>query len=121
MLKQAIAKIEAEMNSNSKNSYIQAVGGLLLQYLESDPDAAEKILQANKTIGKSFDEMRKVAEKKRDGNCAMLTDQEGFAVVLDYFGINSTGVVVQPVETKPQMVPKKAAADFDISLDDLLK
>ena len=82
MLKNAISKIQSEMDKNVNNPYVQVVGGFLLQHLKSNPESSEKIMAADKTIAKSLDEMRKAAEKKRVGNCAVLTDQEGFSVVL---------------------------------------
>lgn len=117
----AITKLRSEMDANKNNSYIQVVGQFLLQHIESHPDDAEKIMTADKTIAKSLEAMRKEAEKKKSGNCAVLTDQEGFAIVLKYFGIEGAPEVKStdvPV-SQPQPEPAKAAA-FDISLDDLL-
>ena len=123
MLEQAISKVRAEMTQNNANSYIQVVGGFLLDHLDKNPQDAEKILVADKTIGKSLDEMRKAAEKKKVGNCAVLTDQDGFEVVLKYFGINTkpSAYVTKPVENvteKPKNVT--SSNDFDVNLDDLL-
>ena len=113
MLDKARSKIKAEMEHNSNSTYIKVVGNFLLQHLEAHPDAAEKILVEDKTITKSLAEMRKVAEKQKNGNVAVLTDQEGFAVVLQYFGITTA-----PVKT--ELVPEKATVDFDVRLEDLL-
>lgn len=125
MLEKAIEKIKSEMDKNKGNSYIQVVGGFLLQYLNQNPGSAEKILQDEKTIAKSFDEMRKAAEKKKVGNCAMLTDQEGFEVVLKYFGIDGK-VTVRPATAKEDKVQAiktpepESNADFDVKLEDFL-
>lgn len=117
MIDKAISKINNEMTKETNNSYVQVVGGFLLQHLAKHPESAEKIMDSNKTIIKSLDEMRKTAEKKKVGNCAVLTDQEGFAVVLKYFGIEAPAQV-------PQAPPVHAAAapplDFSVNLDDLL-
>jgi len=122
MLENAIAKIKAEIEKGKNNSYIQVVGGFLLQHLDKNPQDAEKILTEGKTIGKSLDEMRKEAEKKKVGNCAVLTDQEGFAVVLKYFGIE--GIVTTPAQVAatatPAPTPPVAESVFDVKLDDLL-
>ncbi len=106
-------KLQDEMNSNQNNSYIQVVGQFLLQHLAAHPEDAEKITE-DKTIAKSLYAMRKEAEKKKVGNCAVLTDREGFAIVLSYFGI--TPDVITPVPPAP--APKKASLDID--LEDLL-
>lgn len=120
MPKNAIAKIQTEMNQNANNHYIQAVGGHLLQHLEANPESAEKILVQDKTIGKSLDAMRKAAEAKKVGNCAVLTDQEGFAVVLKYFGIETDGKTVSSTLPPPAPPVAKDSVDFNVSLDDLL-
>lgn len=119
MLDKAIEKIKKEMESNKNNMYIQAVGSFLLQYLGTNPGAAEKILNTEKTIAKSLDEMRKVAAKKKVGNCAVLTDQEGFEVVLKYFGINDKVDKVDTTNIIPEVKPA-AKKSFNVKLDDLL-
>lgn len=115
MKEKAIKKLQDEMSKNT-NPYVQVVGNFLLQHLELHPEAAEKILASDKTVLKSLDEMRKEAEKKKVGNCAVLTDQEGFAIVLKYFGIEAAG----NIQSKPALAPKKPDIDFDVKLDDLL-
>ena len=85
---EAIQKIKSEMTQNNTNSYIQIVGEFLLQHLYLNVQDAKKILDDDKTIGKSFNEMKKEAEKKKIANCTVLTEQEGFTVVLKYFGID---------------------------------
>lgn len=122
MFKDAISKLRSEMDKNTNNPYIQVVGGFLLQHLEVSPESAEKITATDKTIGKSLDEMRKAAEKKKVGNCAVLTDAEGFAVVLKYFGIKAPANAAVPATPAPTpiQVPAHTSADFNVSLDDLL-
>ena len=125
MLAKAIEKLQSEMTKDTANSYIQVVGGFLLRHLENLPQDAEKILSKDKTIEKSLDEMRKEAgRKKKVGNCAVLTDQEGFVVVLKYFGIKATAPTSPPIVPTPQIQPaiagSKPVIDFDIKLEDLL-
>lgn len=120
MLEQAIAKIKGEMEQNSSNPYIQVVGNFLAGHITENPGDAERILAEDKTISKSLSAMRSEAEKKKVGNCAVLTDAEGFAVVLKYFGIETAPVIPQTVQPVPQ-VQKKTSSDFDINLDELLK
>lgn len=92
MIKKANSKIGSEMLGKKDNPYIQVVGGFLLKHLENSPSDAEKILNKDKDIAKSLDVMKKAAEKKKVGNVAVLTDEEGFKVVLEYFGIGATEV-----------------------------
>ncbi|KUO75546.1 MAG: hypothetical protein APF81_27395 [Desulfosporosinus sp. BRH_c37] len=120
MQAKAIEKIQSEMTKDTANSYVQVVGGFLLQHLRQNPQDAEKILTADKTIGKSLGEMRKAAEKKKVGNCAVLTDPEGFAVVLNYFGVNSAADT--QYRAAPALIPlvkPESDINFDIKLEDL--
>lgn len=120
-MNEAIKKLQSEMDANKSRLYIQVIGGFLLGHLSQHPEDAEKIMTADKTIAKSFDAMRTEAEKKKSGNCAVLTDQEGFVIVLKYFGINGAPATVPEIKVMaaqtPQPEPTKA---FDISLEDLL-
>lgn len=129
MLNKAIKKINEEIEKVS-NPYVKVVGEFLLKQLKAIPEAAEKILAKDKSILKSLDEMQKAAQKKRVGNCAVLTDQEGFEIVLKYYGIESKSVevvtsdrkiITVPAENIIKEVNKKAdEIEFDVSLDDLL-
>jgi len=118
MRTEAIAKLKLEMDGNLNNPYIQVIGGYLLQYLDMNPVAAEKLLAADKTISKSLEAMKTEAQKKQHGGMALLTDVEGYAIVLKYFDIDGAPVVAA-VPVAP-IVKTPAAADFDINLDDLL-
>ncbi len=121
MSKNAISKIQTEMDQNTNNPYIQVVGGFLLQHLDANPGSAERILAEGKSIKASLDEMRKVAEKKKVGSCAVLTDAEGFAVVLKYFGIEPGQATVAPaIKHEPLPTPEKPVDGFDVKLEDLL-
>ncbi|MFS8214787.1 hypothetical protein [Paenibacillus sp. S29] len=115
-MEQATKKLKAEMDK-SKNKYVKVIGEFLLQHIQGNPQDADKLLDKDKTIAKSLNAMRKAAEKVKEGNMAMLSDAEGFAVVLEYFGIDGESQVVQTVSTVPS---KPSVASFDVSLEDLL-
>ena len=117
MLTQAMEKLRSEITNCHNNPYVQVVGDFLLNHLEKHPQDAEKLLAADKTIGKSLDAMRKVAETKKVGNCAVLTDEEGFAVVLKYFGID--GISASVAKTSIH-APLKSDTGFKVRLEDLL-
>lgn len=115
MLEDAIAKIKSEMAENKNSAYVKVIGDFLLQHLEMHPVVSEKILTEGKTIKGSIGEMRKAAERNKVDNCAVLTDAEGFAVVLKYFGVETAHA--------PTYVPVGApsqSTDFDVKLDDFL-
>ena len=124
MSEAAAKKLKDEMEKNRKNAYVQAVGTFLLQQLENHPENSEKILAEDKTIIKSFNVMRKEAEKKKVGNYAVLTDQEGFAIVLNYFDIKPDGLALDTNSTpvaKESTVNEGKSVEFDVKLDDLLE
>lgn len=118
-------KLQDEIASSKSNPYIQVIGNFLIQHVQANPDCADKILDKSKSIAKSLDAMKAEARKKQSGGMAMLTDAEGYAIVLKYFGIEG-----QPVPAVPQPVPTPVqinqetktvpAPRFDVSLDDLL-
>lgn len=122
MLSDAITKLKLEMEQNNNNPYIQVVGNFLTEYVSAHPDTTEKILVEGKSIGNSLNEMRKAAEKKKVGNSAVLTDQEGFDIVLKYFGIENSvqncGISKPAVEISKSgthQVDLDAGLDFDIN------
>ena len=114
MTAKAIQKIQAEMDANPNHPYVQVIGKFLLQYLPDHIDLAEKIMEEKKSIASSLDAMRKVAEKKRVGNVAVLTDEEGFEAVLEYFKNPLPEVPAAPVRTpqpSPAVPQKRVAAE----------
>jgi len=119
MLDKAIEKIKSEIEQNKKNSNIQVIGEFILRELALNNAAAEKVLQEGKTIKGSIDEMKKVAKTKAVGGCGMLSDQEGFGIVLTYFGIKFTPLKINPIPIKAVYVPvaPKPNIDFNVELD----
>lgn len=81
----AAEKIKSEMEKEKDNSYVQVIGEYLLQQLSIDSELAKKILNKNKTVLKSLDAMKAAAMRKKTGNYAMFTPQEGFEIVMKYF------------------------------------
>lgn len=113
---EAEKKIRDEME-REKSSYVQVVSNFLLEQINKNPEAVKRILaeeNKDKTIKKSINEMRKEAEKNKVNGCAVLTDEEGFAVVLKYYGISDT---YTPIPDRAKIAKE---VDFDIKLDDLL-
>jgi hypothetical protein len=85
MLDQAIAKLQAEMAANLNQPYVQIVGNYLLAHLEENPEHAEKMAADDKNIMGSLNVMQRYASAKKVGNVAVLTDAQGFGIVLQYF------------------------------------
>ncbi|WP_419892835.1 hypothetical protein [Oceanobacillus kimchii] len=79
-------KIQDEMKK-ANNPYVTLIGQYLLDHLKTNPVDADKIANKDKSIQGSLDAMQAAAEKKKVGNMAVLSDEEGFAVICKYFGI----------------------------------
>lgn len=111
MLGEAITKLEKEMEDNKSSEYTQYVGKYMVDYLNGYPDYAEKIMKEGKTLKGSLKNMESVARKKKTGNCAMLTPDQGFKAVLEYYGIDEKALPKEENTRKKRKV--------DISLDEL--
>lgn len=125
MINKAIKKINDEIEKE-KNPYVKVIGEFLLSVIEGDEVVAEKIMANDKSIMKSLDSMRKEAEKVKVGNMAMISDEEGFAIVLKYFDIKKDkkeDVKVNRADNVIDFKTKKSDKEedlFNASLDDYL-
>lgn len=118
MLNQAIKKLQDEIKKEQKGGvsvYVNLIGNYLIKHISNNPIDAEKIVIDGKTITGSLKAMEAEAKKKKVGNMAILTPEEGFKIVFDYFGIKSGTILGEPV---PDTQSKNNS--LDISLDDLL-
>ncbi|MEK5278614.1 hypothetical protein NSS82_10210 [Paenibacillus sp. FSL H7-0735] len=124
-MQEAIEKLRTEMGASTNNPYVQLIGNFLLQQLGTDPGMAEKILVDGKSINGSLAAMKSEAKKKAVDGMAMLTDTEGYAAVMKYYGIqgqpdpvaaSAAAAAIPPASVNPP----KAVSRFEVSLDDLL-
>lgn len=135
MIERAIERIKREMKQKKDNSYIQAIGDYLLKQVEINRDAAEKICNEKKSIEKSLKEVEKVARKKAVAGCAVLSDNEVFKIVREYYqfeAVQDKFIQVEVEEIKEQIqegvneerVKEKKedskTDDFSINFDDYL-
>lgn len=121
MVTEAISKIKEEMK-NGNSPYITVIGEFLLKHLEFNPIDASKILNKDKSISKSVDAMKDVASKRKVGNYAVLTDSEGFEIVLRYFEIDSkiTNKQIKDIEQPKEKLIQHTEDIFDVKLEDFL-
>lgn len=134
MLEKAIEKINAEIEKNKGNFYIQAIGEFLVSHVSLNPATAENILKEGKTIGGSLKASRDVAIRKRSlfqvvfnaNDCVPLSSQEVFETVLKYFDIEGLAVSTDvPIPTEVAQAPVdpvlqevKPKSGFDYKADD---
>ena len=110
MTSAAIEKLKTEMESKQDNGYVQYVGNFLIERLAKHPEEADKVLLEEKTILGSLEAMRNEASKVKQNNIAMFTPDEGFKIVMNYFGIDENRSIESPNTQKK----------VSISLEDLL-
>lgn len=88
MKEKAIEKINAEMQKNPDNNYIEIIGHYIIDKCESDA-TAEKVLAAGKTLSGCLDRIKALAKKKAINNIGVVTEEEAFAEVDNYFGFSA--------------------------------
>lgn len=115
-MQEAVKKLQTEIFSSNNNPYVKVIGEFLIGHIQANPSEASKVLDAEKTIAKSLSAMQAEARQKAVNGIAMLTDAEGFAIVLKYFEIDGQAIAGSPVV---ETVSAKAES-FSLSLDDLL-
>lgn len=88
-MKEAIRKIRREMSENENNKYFQIVGAHLIEFLKENnsQENIDKIMTDDKSIKKSLTEMKKKAKESAVDSVGVLTDDEGFKIVRDYYGL----------------------------------
>ena len=87
MINKAIAKITDEM-MKSNNPAIRAIEEHLTNLCTSN-EVAEKILVEGKTLNGAYNKMKEEARRFAGGRHEIcISDQEGFRIVDEYFGIN---------------------------------
>lgn len=117
MKKEALERLQEEMNQNQNNPQILYIGNYLKDYIEQDPSTSEKFLDGQKTIRGSLEKMLTEARKIAVNNCAMFTPEEGFKLVLDYFNVsqleNRNNIVELPIKDEnPQKQIKTSIFDY---------
>ena len=88
-IEKAIAHITKEMMKNQNNLTIVRIEEHLTNLCTND-NIAEKLLKDDKSLKGAVDAMMKKARNRTTGSCACLTDEEGFSIVEEYYGITDT-------------------------------
>ncbi|MDP2947324.1 MAG: hypothetical protein Q8N88_04350 [Nanoarchaeota archaeon] len=87
---ESISKLRDEMVLENV-PYINAIGDYLINHLNLNPSFSVYILNSEKSIKGSLNEMIKVAKShSKDNSMACISDSDGFEVVLNYFKNTST-------------------------------
>lgn len=114
----AIAKINAEMQREPQNLYMEAVGHHVIDSCTTEANA-EAILTEGRTLRGALDAIRAEAKKQATGGVAVMTDAAVFAIADNYFGLTNTSPAA-PAVPAPAAKPRAAApapAPGGIALD----
>ena len=87
-------KIREEMMKNEADAAMQAIGNHLIGLINGNKEAEACVLAEDKTLKGAFEAIRKAAKAKAVNGEACLTDEEGFAIVRKYFGIEAKKAAV---------------------------
>lgn len=89
MINEAIKKITDEMMQLQEKDPFAVPVEEHLTAICTNEDVAGKILQDGKTLKGAIDALWTEAKKRKTGNSAVISSDEAFKIVDDYFGINS--------------------------------
>lgn len=116
-MEKAIEKLEAEMKV-SKEPYVQLIGQYLIDHVRDNPVDAVHILNEKKSVAGSLEHMKNMAKKKQKNGYAIFTPDEGFAIILEYYGIETRKTVIE--NPKTVLETPKSVHKLDINLEELL-
>lgn len=89
MKHEVIDVFEKECEENPDNMTLRMICNHVVEKLQhASEDVLKNILNKKLTLNGAIGEMRKVAEKRKSGSCAVLSDEEGFKIIDEYFGIS---------------------------------
>ncbi len=121
-IEKAIEKINAEMQKDPDDSYIEIIGHYIIDRCE-ERDTAEKVAIEGKTLKGAMDAVMSKAIKAKKGSVAVLTPATVFGAVDAYFGITTdTAAQLKAIQGS---TPAPAAAPVptnkvNLSLEDFL-
>lgn len=114
----AMDKIRDEMAKCMEHAGILALGEHLTELLEQMPEAAEAILEKEKTLAGAFKALESHARKQAHGKgCVVISDQEGFGIAERYYGIVPQAEAAKKPEPAAPAAPEK---EDPFDLDSLL-
>ncbi|MPM80023.1 hypothetical protein SDC9_127066 [bioreactor metagenome] len=126
MIDKAIAKINAEMQKDPGNAYLEIIGHYLIDRCADDLTAA-RIAAGDKSLGGAWNAIMSEARKTAKNQTAVLSSEAVFDTVDRYFGIvrdtgkrQSTARSVCGAAEAPAASAAPAAAKVALNLTDFL-
>jgi hypothetical protein len=112
MIRDALLKLQGEITAADKHDEVsKGIGAFLIDHLHGNHEDAHKFMTEGKSLSGCVKAMADEASKmKKIGNMVRITDAQGFAMALKYFGVKVIDATPPPV----------LVAGLDISIEDLL-
>lgn len=104
----AHTKLIKEMNGHEKEPTYEKVLDYLMHRAESAM-AAVKIINSEKTISGAIEHMTSIARKKKTGSTYVMTDEEGFKIIDEYYGFGAQALA----KSNKNQLSKRIDIDFD--------
>lgn len=118
MIDKAIEKINAEMQKDPSNRYMEIIGHYVID--RCDEALAAKIAEG-KTLKDAMTVVERRAQKAKKGNVAVLTPGEVFGEVDKYFGLSADTAAqwkamgLQSAEAPESECSQTASVDIDLA------
>lgn len=119
MKSQAIAKINAEMQKDPDNQYIEILGHYIIDRCTDDITAA-KVAAEGKTLTGAMDKIMRKARAVKKGNVGVLSHSVVFGTVDEYFGLKTDEQAQINAMTSAMGTPKPQKPGVALDLADFL-
>lgn len=91
MLQEIINNFENECEKNPNDMMKRIICNRMVEKLQTASDEILKnIIDSKLTISGSIERMKKEASKNKTGGYAVLTDEQGYKIIDEYFGLNTS-------------------------------
>lgn len=126
MLEKAISKIKEEIEKSHDNQ-TKVIGKYLLTQIETNEETIQAINAGEKTLKKCMEEIIKFARTRVINGCTILSDEEVYKKVREYFGIKviqdkMLEVEIEDIKEKHNIKNQESnEVVFQASLEDFFK
>ena len=107
-------KINAEMQKDPQNKYLEIIGHYVLDRCADEKDTA-KVADEKKTLAGAMEKIMQKARSQQKGNVAVLLPADVFGVVDTYFGFASDEAAQMAAMTGAAPAPKPAGNVIDLA------
>ena len=122
-MEKAIEKINAEMQKEPDNQYLEIVGHYVIDRCDTQQNA-DKVNNDKLTLEGAMKELTEIARKKAKKSCAVMKDNEIFDCVDEYFGfekdINKRVAAIESVDGKATAVKEEIGSMLDLDFESLI-